>query len=165
MPRTTSKSAAKTIITPGLRFDDHEEFGGNWSPSLNASHQLTDELSLKGGIARAYKTPNLYQSNPNYLLYSRGNGCNARLKPTSGGCYLVGNPDLKPEISVNKEIGLAYDKGTWRTSAYLLPQRLQEQDQRQQRPPPTAWTAGAACWSGKTAAKRHWCRGSRATCS
>ena len=107
---------SKTVITPGMRFDDHEEYGGNWSPSFNASHQLTDELSIKGGIARAYKTPNLYQSNPNYLLYSRGNGCNAS-EANMGGCYLVGNRDLKPEISVNKEIGLAFDKGTWRTSA------------------------------------------------
>ncbi|PAU59461.1 TonB-dependent siderophore receptor [Pseudomonas indica] len=106
----------RTTVTPGLRFDDHEEFGGNWSPSLNASHELTDELTLKGGIARAYKTPNLYQSNPNYLLYSRGNGCNAG-ETNSGGCYLVGNSDLEPETSVNKEIGLALDKGTWRTSA------------------------------------------------
>jgi ferric enterobactin receptor len=109
------EAGAKTIITPGVRFDHHSEFGGNWSPSLNASHQLTDELSIKGGIARAYKTPNLYQSNPNYLLYSRGAGCSS-VEVNIGGCYLVGNPDLKPEISVNKEIGLAFDKGTWRTS-------------------------------------------------
>ncbi len=106
----------RTIVTPGLRYDDHEEFGGNWSPSLNASHELTDELTLKGGIARAYKTPNLYQSNPNYLLYSMGFGCNAA-EANAGGCYLIGNPDLKPETSINKEIGLAFDKGSWRTSA------------------------------------------------
>ena len=106
----------RTIVTPGLRYDDHEEFGGNWSPSLNASHELTDELTLKGGIARAYKTPNLYQSNPNYLLYSMGFGCNAA-EANTGGCYLIGNPDLEPETSINKEIGLALDKGTWRTSA------------------------------------------------
>lgn len=106
----------RTIVTPGLRYDDHEEFGGNWSPSLNASHELSDELTLKGGIARAYKTPNLYQSNPNYLLYSMGFGCNAA-EVNAGGCYLIGNPDLKPETSINKEIGLALDKGTWRTSA------------------------------------------------
>ncbi|WP_347506251.1 TonB-dependent siderophore receptor [Pseudomonas anguilliseptica] len=106
----------RTIVTPGLRYDDHEEFGGNWSPSLNASHELTDELTLKGGIARAYKTPNLYQSNPNYLLYSMGFGCNAA-EANAGGCYLIGNPDLEPETSINKEIGLALDKGTWRTSA------------------------------------------------
>ena len=109
------EAGAKTIITPGVRFDHHSEFGGNWSPSLNASHQLTEELSIKGGIARAYKTPNLYQSNPNYLLYSRGGGCSS-VEVNIGGCYLVGNPGLKPEISVNKEIGLAFDKGTWRTS-------------------------------------------------
>ena len=108
------EAGAKTIITPGVRFDHHNAFGGNWSPSLNASHQITDELSVKGGIARAYKTPNLYQSNPNYLLYSRGAGCSS-VEVNIGGCYLVGNPDLKPEISVNKEIGLAFDKGTWRT--------------------------------------------------
>ncbi|WP_216891623.1 TonB-dependent siderophore receptor [Pseudomonas putida] len=105
-----------TTITPGLRFDHHETFGDNFSPSLNLSHKLTDALSVKGGIARAYKTPNLYQSNPNYLLYSRGNGCSTQ-QANSGGCYLQGNDDLKPEISVNKEIGLLYDRGTWRTSA------------------------------------------------
>ncbi|PWB33878.1 TonB-dependent siderophore receptor [Pseudomonas sp. SDI] len=105
-----------TIVTPGLRYDHHERFGDNFSPSLNASHQITEALSIKGGIARAYKTPNLYQANPNYLLYSRGNGCNSG-ETNIGGCYLLGNDNLKPEISVNKEIGLAYDKGTWRTSA------------------------------------------------
>nr|WP_256816852.1 TonB-dependent siderophore receptor [Pseudomonas putida] len=105
-----------TTITPGLRFDHHETFGDNFSPSLNLSHKLTDALSVKGGIARAYKTPNLYQSNPNYLLYSRGNGCSTQ-QANSGGRYLQGNDDLKPEISVNKEIGLLYDRGTWRTSA------------------------------------------------
>lgn len=105
-----------TTITPGLRFDHHETFGDNFSPSLNLSHKLTEALSVKGGIARAYKTPNLYQSNPNYLLYSRGNGCSVQ-QTNNGGCYLQGNADLKPEISVNKEVGLLYDRGTWRTSA------------------------------------------------
>ena len=105
-----------TTLTPGLRFDHHETFGDNFSPSLNLSHKLSEALSVKGGIARAYKTPNLYQANPNYLLYSRGNGCSVQ-QTNNGGCYLQGNADLKPEISVNKEIGLLYDRGSWRTSA------------------------------------------------
>ncbi|MDH4550810.1 TonB-dependent siderophore receptor [Pseudomonas sp. BN607] len=105
-----------TTLTPGLRFDHHETFGDNFSPSFNLSHKLTEALSVKGGIARAYKVPNLYQSNPNYLLYSRGNGCSVQ-QTNNGGCYLQGNADLKPEISVNKEIGLLYDRGSWRTSA------------------------------------------------
>lgn len=106
----------RTTLTPGVRLDHSSEFGSNWSPSLNASYDVTDALRLKGGIARAYKAPNLYQSNPNYLLYSMGNGCLAS-ETNSQGCYLVGNENLAPETSVNKEIGFEYDPGTWRASA------------------------------------------------
>ncbi|MVW71611.1 TonB-dependent siderophore receptor [Bordetella sp. 15P40C-2] len=109
------QAGMRTIVTPGLRYDHNSEFGGNFSPSLNTSYKVTDTLRLKGGIARAYKAPNLYQSNPNYLLYSRGNGCSVA-EANSNGCYLVGSSDLKPEISVNKEIGFEYDPGTWKTS-------------------------------------------------
>ncbi|WP_233094017.1 TonB-dependent receptor domain-containing protein [Azotobacter chroococcum] len=42
-------------MTPGLRFDNHTQFGSNWSPSLNTSYQLTDAVSIKGGLARAFK--------------------------------------------------------------------------------------------------------------
>lgn len=94
----------RMILTPGVRFDDHSISGGNWSPSLNGSYELTDRVSVKAGIARAYKAPNLYQTNPNYLLSSRGNGCHL----SGFSCYLLGNEDLKPEISINKEIGFEY---------------------------------------------------------
>ncbi|MBO9356950.1 TonB-dependent siderophore receptor [Bordetella petrii] len=110
------EAGLRTTLTPGVRFDHNSEFGNNWSPSLNASYAATDYFRIKGGIARAYKAPNLYQSNPNYLLYSRGNGC-LQSQTNSGGCYLVGNENLEPETSVNKEIGFEYDPGTWRTSA------------------------------------------------
>ena len=100
----------KLTLTPGLRFDYHDEFGANWSPSLNGSYQLTEEVSIKAGIARAFKAPNLYQLNPNYVYYSRGNGCPLDYPATGGiGCYVVGNPDLDPETSINKEIGINYN--------------------------------------------------------
>ncbi len=100
----------KLLLTPGLRYDRHSQFGGNWSPSLNASQQLTTAVSLKAGIARAFKAPNLYQSNPNYLWETNGNGCPVNWpRPNGSGCSILGNPDLKPETSVNKEIGIAYD--------------------------------------------------------
>ncbi|SDG92135.1 ferric enterobactin receptor [Pseudomonas flavescens] len=95
-----------TILTPGLRLDEHSEFGINWSPSLNGSQALNDQFTLKGGIARAFKAPNLYQSNPDYLLATNGNGCPVQI--ATGACYLVGNKDLDAEISVNKEIGIAF---------------------------------------------------------
>jgi ferric enterobactin receptor len=102
------------ILTPGLRFDHHDKFGSNWSPALNASYMLTPEITLKGGIARAFKAPNLYQINPNYLYTTNGNGCPISLGGTSAGpCYVLGNADLDPEISVNKEIGINYTANGW----------------------------------------------------
>ena len=93
-----------TVLTPGVRYDNHSVTGDNWSPALNVSHYLDESWTLKAGIARAYKAPNLYQTNPNYLLYSRGNGCWG----SGGSCYLQGNEDLKPETSINKELGIEF---------------------------------------------------------
>lgn len=92
------------MLTPGVRFDHHEQFGNNWSPSLNAVYELSPQWSLKGGVARVFKAPNLYQINPGYRWNSRGNGCNGM-----GPCGILGNSDLAPEISLNKEIGLAWE--------------------------------------------------------
>ncbi|CNE55994.1 outer membrane receptor FepA [Yersinia rohdei] len=93
-----------TMLTPALRFDHHSTAGSNWSPGLNLSQELGDYFTMKMGIARAYKAPNLYQTNPNYLLYSRGQGCYGG----GGSCYLMGNDSLSAETSVNKEIGFEF---------------------------------------------------------
>ncbi|EOW1327783.1 siderophore enterobactin receptor FepA [Klebsiella aerogenes] len=98
-----------TMLTPALRFDHHSIVGNNWSPSLNLSQGLGDDFTLKMGIARAYKAPSLYQTNPNYILYSKGQGCYA----SQAGCYLQGNDDLKAETSINKEIGLEFKRDGW----------------------------------------------------
>ncbi|WP_313771270.1 TonB-dependent siderophore receptor [Pantoea dispersa] len=93
-----------TEVIPGLRFDYHDQFGANWSPSLNLSQGLGDYFTLKAGIARAFKAPNLYQSTEGYILSTRGNGCPIGLSR----CYLLGSKDLDPEISVNKEVGIEF---------------------------------------------------------
>lgn len=111
-----------TQVLPGLRFDYHDTFGANWSPSLNISQGLGDMFTLKAGIARAFKAPNLYQSTEGYLLSTRGNGCPVSV--SSGSCFLLGNEDLDPEISVNKEVGIEFhDNGyaagvTWFRNDY-----------------------------------------------
>ncbi|WIM53817.1 TonB-dependent siderophore receptor [Pantoea anthophila] len=97
-----------TEVIPGLRFDYHDTFGANWSPSLNISQGLGDSFTLKAGIARAFKAPNLYQSSEGYLLATRGNGCPVNV--ARGSCYLLGNENLDPEVSVNKELGIEYSE-------------------------------------------------------
>ncbi|MEC5319401.1 TonB-dependent siderophore receptor [Brenneria populi subsp. brevivirga] len=99
------EAAPGTSIIPGLRLDYHDQFGANWSPSLNVSQDLGDKFKLKAGIARVFTAPNLYQSSEGYLLTSNGNGCPIG---TTVSCYLVGNDELDPEVSVNKEIGLEF---------------------------------------------------------
>jgi ferric enterobactin receptor len=96
-------------LTPALRFDYNDNFGTNWAPSLNAEYAFNDAWTMKLGVARAFKTPNLFQLNPNYVYRTRGNGCPYIDGEQLGGpCYVLGNPDLDPEVSWNKEIGVAY---------------------------------------------------------
>ena len=104
----------RTHLIPTLRFDHHSKSGGNVSGGLNFSQQLGEYWLVKGGIARAYKAPNLYQTDPNFILYTRGNGCPIG---TSGRCYYMGNADLAPETSWNKEIGAEFNKNGWQASA------------------------------------------------
>ena len=105
-----------TQLIPALRFDHNSVSGNNWSPALNFVQTLGDSgWTIKGGIARAYKSPNLYQSNPNYILYTRGQGCAAGT-PASIRCYLMGNGSLKPETSVNKELGFEFAQGGFQAS-------------------------------------------------
>lgn len=93
-----------TEVIPGLRLDYHNQFGANWSPGLNISQGLGRYFTLKTGISRVFKAPNLYQSTTDYVLLTRGNGCPIGLSQ----CYLLGNDDLDPEVSVNKEIGIEF---------------------------------------------------------
>ncbi|WP_425311269.1 FepA family TonB-dependent siderophore receptor [Kingella potus] len=105
-----------TQLIPALRFDHNSKSGGNWSPALNFVQKINESWNIKGGVARAYKAPNLYQGNPNYILYTRGNGCKAGT-PGTIRCYLIGNDNLKPETSLNKEIGFEFAKNGYQASA------------------------------------------------
>jgi ferric enterobactin receptor len=102
--------SSNTVLTPGLRYDKHSQSGASWSPALNLTQVLNDRLTLKAGVARAYKAPNLYQSNPNYLLFSSGNGC-VTIANGTAGCYLQGNAGLAAESGINKELGMEFKDG------------------------------------------------------
>ncbi|NAR17464.1 TonB-dependent siderophore receptor [Acinetobacter haemolyticus] len=96
-----------TDVVVGLRFDDHSKSGSNWSPSLNITQKINDNFTLKGGVAKAYKAPNMYQNAEGYLLSTNGNGCPSHI---ASRCLLQGNGDLKPETSINKELGIEFQK-------------------------------------------------------
>ena len=86
-------------LTTGIRMDDNEFFGRHWTPRFYGVWRLNPDWTLKGGVAKGFKSPTITQTNPNIGL------------PQRGGAYTWGNPDLKPEESENREIGLYYDAG------------------------------------------------------
>ncbi|RUR33692.1 ligand-gated channel protein [Vreelandella nanhaiensis] len=82
-------------LTGGLRMDDDEKYGSHVSPRLYSVWNMTSAWTLKGGVSTGFRSPNLREITPNWGQVSRG-----------GDVY--GNPDLKPETSLNKEIALLY---------------------------------------------------------
>lgn len=86
-------------VTAGLRMDDNENFGSHFSPRLYGVWNLAPLWTLKGGVSTGYKAPSLRDLSPDWGRVSRG-----------GTTY--GNPDLEPETSVTKEIGLLYGRAS-----------------------------------------------------
>ena len=91
----------KLSLTGGLRLDHDDKYGQHFNPRVYAVYQLAPTLTLRGGVAKAFRAPNLRQSSAGYVMSTGG--------PTSLPGVLYGNPDLKAETSVNQEIGLRYD--------------------------------------------------------
>jgi outer membrane receptor for ferrienterochelin and colicins len=77
------------------RVDHSENFGTRFSPKAYAVLNATDTLTLKGGVTRGYKVPSLRMAATDF-------------GSTSMGGVIIGNPDLKPEITTNYEIAVAY---------------------------------------------------------
>ncbi|MHB9878361.1 TonB-dependent receptor domain-containing protein [Pacificimonas sp. ICDLI1SI03] len=85
-------------ITGGVRYDEHDVFGGQVSPRLYAVFSVTPTLTVKGGVSTGYKTPkttDLYDGITGY----GGQGTNP----------WAGNPDLEPETSVNSEVAVYWN--------------------------------------------------------
>lgn len=85
------------LLTLGTRMDHHEKYGTHWNPRAYLVYHLNNEWTLKGGIAKAFKAPSIREISPNYIASTQ-----------SGAGVIYGNPDLKPETSVNQEIGIEY---------------------------------------------------------
>lgn len=85
-------------LTVGARYDHHDAFGGHVSPRAYLVWNTTENWTLKGGVSRGYKTPDLND------LHDGINGVSGQ-----GSTINIGNPDLKPEVSTSTEFGVYYD--------------------------------------------------------
>lgn len=85
-------------LTGGARYDDHSTFGNKWSPRAYAVWNVTDALTLKGGVSRGFKTPRVEQIAEGIIGF--GN---------QGRTPLLGTPSLTPETSTSYEAGIYFD--------------------------------------------------------
>ncbi len=87
-------------LTTSLRLDEDEKFGDHWSPKVYGVWGLNDNWVIKGGVSTGYKTPALRATVAEWGQATGGG--------QSKG-VIVGNPDLKPEKSVNYEVSFNWD--------------------------------------------------------
>lgn len=98
-------------FTFGGRYEDHSGFGGHFSPRAYLVWNTTDALTLKGGVSTGYKAPSAKALHDGIINFSG-----------QGTTPVLGNPDLKPETSVNYELGLNYqptDRLDFNTTAFF----------------------------------------------
>lgn len=91
---------ARTTLTTGVRYDDHNIFGDQISPRTYLVFRPDETWTLKGGVSTGYKTPKPNQLFPGITGFGG-----------QGTSPFVGTPDLQPETSVNYELATYFDNG------------------------------------------------------
>ncbi|HAG02275.1 MAG TPA: TonB-dependent receptor, partial [Leclercia adecarboxylata] len=88
-------------LTTSARLDHDSYFGYHVTPKLYGNWTIDERWALKGGVSAGYKKPDLRQNNEGFTSVY--------------GAYPyseigIGNDDLKPEESVNTELGLYWQQ-------------------------------------------------------
>jgi outer membrane receptor for ferrienterochelin and colicins len=101
------KITPRLSLTGGVRLDDHEIYGEQWSPRGYAVWHATDMMTLKGGVSKGFRAPDIRTIAPGYA-YTTGGG-NCTYGPTGTCGVIIGDQGLKPETSTNYEISTHLD--------------------------------------------------------
>lgn len=98
-------------LTTSARLDHDSYFGYHVTPKLYGNWTIDESWALKGGVSAGYKKPDLRQNNEGFTSVY--------------GAYPyseigIGNDDLKPEESVNTELGLYWQQDALALDATLF---------------------------------------------
>lgn len=79
-------------VVAGLRWDDHSEFGAEWSPRVSASFAINQFLRIKGGYGHGFRAPIPYEL---YVTAYKKRGkdvyqANSKLQPETSRSFEVG---------------------------------------------------------------------------
>ena len=87
------------LLTPSIRYDHHDSFGGNTSPSLGATYFVNDKARIKASYGSGYRAPSIDEL---YGAFDHGGMFNMM------GLGILGNADLKPEKT--RGVELSYEQ-------------------------------------------------------
>jgi len=98
-------------LTTSARLDHDSYFGYHVTPKLYGNWTIDENWALKGGVSAGYKKPDLRQNNEGFTsVYGS--------YPYSE--ISIGNDDLKPEQSVNTEVGVYWQQDALALDATLF---------------------------------------------
>lgn len=91
-------NAQPVVLTTRVRHDRDSDQGNVTTGAVSASWAFADQWRLRGSLANAFRAPTLFER---FYIYG-------------------GKPDLKPEKSVNTDLGLSWSSGdtSWDASIY-----------------------------------------------
>lgn len=89
----TYKPVKKLDIQAGLRFAKHTRYDAPIIPSLNVKYDFSKKLSIRMSYAKGFRSPTLKELYYYFVDFNH---------------YIVGNPNLKAEISDNIQAALTY---------------------------------------------------------
>ncbi|MFC3460225.1 TonB-dependent receptor domain-containing protein [Massilia haematophila] len=113
------KLSDSVSLTGGLRLDDHEIYGQQWTPRGYVVWHATDLVTLKGGVSKGFRAPDIRSVAPGYAYSTGGGGCTYGPNGTCG--VIIGDPDLKAETSTNYELSAHFDnKAGWTGGATVF---------------------------------------------
>ena len=95
-------------LQANVRYDDNSQFGGETTGLLSYGYALNTQWSVHGSVATAFNAPTFNQ------LYW----------PDTG--YGGGNPNLKPERALNREIGLRWAQGVHAADATYYDNKVRD---------------------------------------
>jgi len=88
-------------LVTGVRFNNNEFYGSNFSPRGYLIWNVNDQFTVKGGVASGYKAPSLRQATDDWGQIT--GGANAPIP-----AVIVGDSSVKPEKSFNQEFTVMY---------------------------------------------------------
>ncbi len=106
-------------LTGAVRYDNYEGVGSKTSPKVGARWQPVKEVVLRGSAGKGFRAPSLTELYQPQTTAVTANGLNDNFRcPRTGdpkdcltqfAITVGGEPNLKPEISTNRTLGVVFE--------------------------------------------------------